>query len=320
MNQIPVKQLVFSLVAVFGAVHLVDYVRGENESGSGGGKAAVSASVQALPSSSDMVCNPDSLPVSGTVQVVSLSRMHRTDVPFSGLEIESRQAHPAVAYLTDPASDERVLGVFVWPGRTAQVSVPVGSYGLFFLKGASWCNEDVGFRDGSRAIVRGGVEIRAGETRVLLLTAEGSGRPEGVYSSARAPQVASPPPPAVQGGGFVELAQRPDGHYYIDGYVNGAPIAFVVDTGATFTTLSREDAYRAGIEICTSRTFHTANGVVEGCVGRVPKIQIGGFVLRNTDVAVLPNQAGVALLGMNILNNFRIEQQGGVMRISASGV
>lgn len=322
MNQIPVKLLVFSLVVFFGVLHLVDYVRGENESGSGGAaKAALPASVQALPSSSDTVCNPDSLPVSGTVQVVSLSRMQRTDVPFAGLEIENRQIYPVVAYLTDPASDERVLGVFVWPGRTAQVSVPVGNYGLFFLKGASWCNEDVGFRDGSRAIVRGGVGIRAGETRALLLAAEGAGRPEGVYSLARAPQVAAPPsPPAVQGSGFVELAQRPDGHYYIDGYVNGAPIAFVVDTGATFTTLSREDAYRVGVEGCSSRTFYTANGVVEGCVGRAPKIQIGGFVLRDTDVAVLPSQAGAALLGMNILNNFRIEQQGGVMRISASGV
>jgi clan AA aspartic protease (TIGR02281 family) len=246
--------------------------------------------------------------------------MRRTDVPFSGLEIENRQAAPVVVYLTDPASDERVLGVVVRPGRTAQASVPVGNYGLYFLKGASWCNEDVGFRDGSRAVVRGGVEIRAGETRVLMLAAAASGRPEGVYFSARTPQAVEPPPPAVQGDGFVELAQRPDGHYYIDGYVNGAPIAFVVDTGATFTTLSREDAYRVGIEVCTSRTFHTANGVVEGCVGRAPKIQIGGFILRDTDVAVLPNQAGAALLGMNILNNFRIEQQGGVMRISASGV
>mgnify|MGYP000011631329 CR=1 FL=1 len=317
-KQSPVKLVVFSLMAVLGTVYLVNFVRGGNESGSGAPKAAVPAPVQPLPDG-DRVCDPGSLPASGSIQVIAPSRMQRTDVLFSGLEIENRQASPVVVYLTDPASSERVLGMVVWPGKTALASVPVGHYGLFFLKGKSWCNEEAGFRDGSRAVVRGGVEIQAGETRVLSLAGAGSDRPEGVYTSARAPVDASPSPPAVQGDGFIELAQRLDGHYYADGYVNGAPIAFVVDTGATFTTLSREDAYRVGIETCSSRTFHTANGVVEGCVGRVPKIQIGGFVLRDTDVAVLPNQAGAALLGMNILNNFRVEQQGGVMRISAPG-
>lgn len=318
-KQSPVKLVVFSLMAVLGTVYLVNYVRGDNESGNQAPKAAVSASAHPLPDG-DRVCDPGSLPASGSIQVITPSRMQRTDVLFSGLEIENQQDVPVVVYLTDPVSSERVLGIFVWPGKTAQASVPVGNYGLFFLRGESWCNEEAGFRDGSRAVVRGGVEIQAGETRVLSLAGAGSGMPEGVYTSARAPQAASPSPPAaVQGDGFIELAQRPDGHYYADGYVNGAPIAFVVDTGATLTTLSREAAYRAGIETCTPRIFRTANGEVEGCVGKAARMEFGEFVIHDVDVGILPNQAAAALLGMNILNNFRVEQQGGVMRISAPG-
>lgn len=314
----PVRLLVYSLMAVAGTVRLINYMRADNETGKDAQEAAATAPSKAVPAG-DVVCNPDLLPASGSVQVIAPARMQRTDVVYSGLEIENKHPYPVVAYLTDAESNERVLGMSVWPGQTALASVPVGKYGLHFLKGESWCNEDVGFRDGSRATVREGVAIQTGETRVLLLAGAGSGRPEGVYSSSRSPQVAAPSP-AVQGDGFVELAQRQDGHYYADGYVNGAPIVFVVDTGATLTALSRNAAYRAGIEACEPRTFRTANGAIEGCVGRAPRIEIGGFTLHDIEVGVLPNQTVDALLGMNILRHFRVEQQGGVMRISEPGV
>lgn len=317
-KQSPFRLFVYSLVIVVGTVHLINYMRGDSETGKGAPEVAASALVQPVPSS-DLVCNPNSLPASGTVQVIAPARMQRSDVVYSGLEIENKHPYPVVAYLTDVESNERVLGMSVWPGQTALASVPVGKYGLHFLKGEVWCNEDVGFRDGSRATVREGVAVQTGETRVLLLAGAGSGRPEGVYSSSRSPQVAAPAP-AVQGDGFVELAQRPDGHYYADGYVNGAPIVFVVDTGATLTALSRNAAYRAGIEACEPRTFRTANGSIEGCVGRAPRIEISGFILHDIDVGVLPNQTVDALLGMNILRHFRVEQQGGVMRISEPGM
>lgn len=304
-----------SVVIVLVAIEMVSCVRGKDESRIQASKETVSPLAHPVPEG-DLVCDPESLPSSGSIQVIAPERMQRTDVLFSGLEIENRQAAPVVAYLTDRESNERVLGIFVWPAETAQASVPVGNYGLFFLKGGTWCNEDAGFRGGSRAVVQNGVEILNGETRVLLLAGEGAGRPEGIYTSARTPQAASRPP-LVQGDGSIELAQRPNGHYSVDAYLNGAPIDFMVDTGATLTTLSQEAAYRASVEECLPRVFHTANGAIEGCVGTVRKFQFGGFVLHDIKVGVLPNQT-VELLGMNVLSNFRVEQQGGVMRISAA--
>lgn len=246
--------------------------------------------------------------------------MRRTDVLFSGLEIENKHHYPVVAYLTDLGTGQRILGMSVQSGKTAQASVPVGRYGLFFLTGTSWCNDQIGFQDGSRVNIRGGMEIQSGGTKVLSLTPAGSTRPERFHISAnqRLPQVPKPvlPGPEVQGQGFVDLVQRPDGHYYAAGYVNGMPIVFMVDTGATLTSLSREMAHKSGIYSCAARTFNTANGPVQGCVAKAQKIQIGSFVLRDFEVAIMPNLPTDALLGMNVMSLFRLEQQSGVMRIS----
>ena len=76
-------------------------------------------------------------------------------------------------------------------------------------------------------------------------------------------------------------------------------------------------ADRAGITACAPRTFDTANGRVEGCLARIDELTFGGFSLRDTEVAVMPNLASEALLGMNVLRLFRMEQQDGALRISA---
>lgn len=265
-------------------------------------------------------CAPKALPPNGATQVADPSRMRRTDVLFSGLEIENKHQNPVVAYLTDLGTDQRILGISVQPGRTARASVPVGNYGLFFFAGSSWCNNQIGFKDGQQVNVRGGVEIQPGGTSVLSLTSTGSTDPERFHISVsrRRPLAPKPaqPDPEDRGPGFVDLVQRPDGHYYAAGYVNGMPIVFMVDTGATLTSLSQEMAHKSGIYSCATRTFNTANGSVQGCVAKAPKIQIGGFVLRDFEVAIMPNLPTDALLGMNLLRMFRLEQQSGVMRIS----
>jgi clan AA aspartic protease (TIGR02281 family) len=266
-------------------------------------------------------CTPNTLPPNGATQVADPSRMRRTDVLFSGLEIENKHQNPVVAYLTDLGTGQRVLGISVQPGKTAQASVPVGNYGLFFFAGSSWCNSQIGFKDGQQVNVQGGIEIQSGGTSVLSLASAGSAWPERFHISAshRLPQAPKPvqPEPDVRGAGFVDLVQRPDGHYYAAGYVNGMPIVFMVDTGATLTSLSQEMAHKSGIYSCVARTFNTANGSVQGCVAKAPKIQIGNFVLRDFEVAVMPNLPTDALLGMNILRMYRLEQQSGVMRISS---
>lgn len=265
-------------------------------------------------------CNPAALPANGSVQFSDSAQMRRSDVLISGLEITNHHQYPVVAYLTSANSGQRLLGLSVHAGQTAKASVPVGNYGLFFLAGSSWCNDEAGFQDGARVNINGGLEIQAGGTSVLSLTAAGTNRPEGFRISVERrlprPPVAAMPQPNATGPGFVDLTQRPDGHYYAAGYVNGMPAVFMVDTSASLTALSQEVAHKSGIGSCASATFHTANGPAQGCVAKVPKLQIGGFVLRDLEVAVMPNLPTDALLGMNVMRLFRLEQQNGVMRLS----
>ncbi len=58
------------------------------------------------------------------------------------------------------------------------------------------------------------------------------------------------------------------------------------------------------------------NGDVEGCVATVREIAFGEFRVRNVDVPIMPKLAGPALLGMNVLRHYRIEQEEDFMRIS----
>lgn len=265
-------------------------------------------------------CDPAALPPNGAVRVVDPARMRRSDVLFSGLEITNRHRYPVVAYLTTPDTGKRLLGLAVHAGQSATASVPVGEYGLFFHAGSSWCNDETGFRDGARINIQGGVEVQPGRTSVLALTPAGTDRPEGfrISMESRSPQIPAPvrPRPNVKGPGFVDLMQRHDGHYYSAGYVNGVPAVFMVDTGASLTTLSQEVAYKSGVTSCASHTFNTANGPAQGCVAKVGKLQIGEFILRDFEVAVMPNLPTDALLGMNVMRLFRLEQQNGVLRIS----
>lgn len=265
-------------------------------------------------------CNAASLPANGAIEFADPARMRRSDVMYSGLEITNQHRFPMVAYLTDPGTGKRMLGLSVHAGQSVQASIPVGNYGLYFLAGSTWCNNEIGFQDGTRVNIRGGVEVRAGNTSVLSLASSDSTRPEGFRITVERRQPQSPaagrPQSDVNGPGFVDLTQRPDGHYYAVGYVNGVPAVFMVDTGASLTTLSQGIAYKSGIDSCASRTFNTANGPAQGCVTKVSKIQIGGFVLRDFEVAVMPNLPTDALLGMNVMRMLRLEQQNGVMRLS----
>ena len=109
----------------------------------------------------------------------------------------------------------------------------------------------------------------------------------------------------------IEVPQARDGHFYLTAEVNGAPIQFVVDTGATDIVLSQQDAVRAGIDpgrlVYTGRAG-TANGVVEIARAMTDTFAIGAVVDRDVPVSVNGGEMRGSLLGMAYLRRFdRIE-------------
>lgn len=124
------------------------------------------------------------------------------------------------------------------------------------------------------------------------------------------------PPIQVVGPDHVELSRARDGHFHIDGAIQGKPVRFLIDTGASTVSIPQELAWRLGLGCDVPSTFRTANGIVQGCTSRVAELDFGPFRIENLAVAILPNLSSDALLGMNALRHVRMEQAGDTLRIS----
>jgi clan AA aspartic protease (TIGR02281 family) len=116
------------------------------------------------------------------------------------------------------------------------------------------------------------------------------------------------PPIQVVGPDRVELTRARDGHFHIDGTIQGKPVRFLIDTGASTVSISMQFAERIGLGCDVASTFRTANGLVEGCTGRIAALDFGPFRIENLSVAILPDLGGAPLLGMNALRQVRMEQ------------
>jgi len=106
-----------------------------------------------------------------------------------------------------------------------------------------------------------------------------------------------------------------DGHFYLTGTINGRELAFMVDTGASTIAIGDTLAGKLDLGPCRPRQYSTASGTVSGCEATADRVEVAGLRLSDVPVAVLPG-GDTVLLGMNVLRHFRIEQQGGRMRLT----
>jgi aspartyl protease family protein len=106
-----------------------------------------------------------------------------------------------------------------------------------------------------------------------------------------------------------------DGHYYLDGAVNGVPLRFMIDTGASYVAVGAEIARSAGLPDGLPGYFSTANGTVEGRVVRNQTVMADVFELSGLTVAVMPAYGGEGLLGQNFLRHFEVSQADGTLRM-----
>ncbi|MGR3464642.1 retropepsin-like aspartic protease family protein [Limimaricola sp.] len=115
----------------------------------------------------------------------------------------------------------------------------------------------------------------------------------------------------------IEVPQARDGHYYLTLEINGAPVDFVVDTGATDMVLGREDARRAGIDPEKLDYFGsatTANGTVRTARVTLDSVALGGIEDENITAVVTDGDLAGSLLGMGYLRLFgRLEIENGTL-------
>lgn len=112
------------------------------------------------------------------------------------------------------------------------------------------------------------------------------------------------------------LQQNQFGHYETDGSINGQRVDFLIDTGATKVSLPSALAQAANLNCIGQVEIHTANGKSLACAVSIKTFKFGPFSLENVDAIIAPN-LNQPLLGMNVLQQYKIAQNTGEMRITA---
>jgi aspartyl protease family protein len=143
---------------------------------------------------------------------------------------------------------------------------------------------------------------------VLLAVIVGwsAGRPSDAPPAKAVVAPAPAPIPQSPNGwpGTVAIVRGADGHFMAAGTVNGSPLTFVVDTGASGVALSRADAARAGINVSDAdftAEARTAGGMIRVAPVRLAQVGVGTIQLADVPGVILDVAEAMPLLGQSFL-------------------
>lgn len=172
--------------------------------------------------------------------------------------------------------------------------------------------------DGTRRLLRRGdtspegVTLLAADSKEAILEIDGEqkryglgGRIGGTYA----------PPDRIT----VRIWPTPNRMYTVLGSINGFPVDFIVDTGATLVSLNGREARRLGIDyrvIGTPSRSSTASGIATIYLVNLERVRVGDIELRNVAGAVHDGDFPPAiLLGMSFLSRLTLRQDGQVLEL-----
>jgi aspartyl protease family protein len=157
-----------------------------------------------------------------------------------------------------------------------------------------------------------GVKLVAADSSKAVLDIEGKRKELGMGQGA-----------SVAGGESssqtATLYANQAGHFLGEATINGMPVKFLLDTGATSVVLSGDEARRIGLEYRNGQTgaASTAAGVVKAYRVSLNSLKIGGITMHQVEGAVLEgNSPPVALLGMSVLNRIEMKRDGIAMTLT----
>ncbi|MGO8918416.1 MAG: TIGR02281 family clan AA aspartic protease [Stellaceae bacterium] len=122
--------------------------------------------------------------------------------------------------------------------------------------------------------------------------------------AAAAPHPAAAPRAAKAPSNTLVVAADAHGHFFVDASVNGAPVRFLVDTGASMVALTPADARAAGLADAASGdrlTINTAHGAATAAQASLRSLRLGQLELADVPAVVMDNALPVSLLGMSFL-------------------
>lgn len=135
-----------------------------------------------------------------------------------------------------------------------------------------------------------------------LVANTGAPRPQAEHGA-----LITPLAPSATGASQLRTARvRADhsGHFFVEARIEGQPVTFLVDTGATLVALSAADARRIGLDPLPGEftsEVRTAQGTTRAAPAVLPEIAVGSVRLRNVSAQVLAPGLEISLLGMSFL-------------------
>ena len=112
--------------------------------------------------------------------------------------------------------------------------------------------------------------------------------------------------------GQIIIPRSIDGHYYVRGAINGHPVDFMVDTGASIVSISHDIALSTDLPGGIPANILTANGTVMGRIVSGQTIEAGGIVVEGLNIGIGVG-GNIALLGQNFLRKVDVLQSGDKM-------
>jgi aspartyl protease family protein len=105
-------------------------------------------------------------------------------------------------------------------------------------------------------------------------------------------------------GGALRIHKSGDGHFRVDAKINGKDVEFLVDSGATVTTVSGDTAERLGLEHSGMLPVmvETANGMARAWRSRAETLLVGEIERGDFPIQIAEARSGADLLGMNFLS------------------
>ncbi|MGD8559276.1 MAG: TIGR02281 family clan AA aspartic protease [Gammaproteobacteria bacterium] len=114
----------------------------------------------------------------------------------------------------------------------------------------------------------------------------------------------------------VVLQRNRKGHYVSSGNINGEPVTFMLDTGASDISIPATVAKQLGLKRGAPLYFNTANGTVMGYSTFLSSVSIGDITLQNVRASINPNVRDMdILLGMSFLKHLEFTQRGDTLTL-----
>jgi aspartyl protease family protein len=216
--------------------------------------------------------------------------------------------------VVDLLDGRRTLISFALPaGQESTHALPTGTYQWQLRHGAAWCDRLRAFVREVTTTVDGPLEVVA-SSRLTVHLDEDPDAPGRLRIHTSDEPVVS-----IHGRGAVTeyavmrpdqtlLLQRSDnGHYHLDGSIDGMPIRFLLDTGAGSVAVPEATARRLGHHRGREVSVQTAGGPAVGYEFVARELIFGPFAASDVRVIALPNLSQ-PLLGMSVLGAMSLTQ------------